>query len=61
MFFAYITVPLFQLLLSSFVEYRFILVLFLTFTGVALGLALYFYSKIDYLKRDEPERAKESR
>lgn len=61
MFLAYITVPLLQLLLSSFVGYRFILVLFLALTGVALALTVYFYSKIDYLKRAEPEATKERR
>lgn len=61
MFLAYITVPIFQLFFSSLLGYRLILVVFLAFTGVALGLAVYFYSKIDDLRREEAKDAKESR
>jgi DHA1 family multidrug resistance protein-like MFS transporter len=58
-FLAFITVPAFQLIFSSFLHFRLILVVFLLFTGVALVMTLYFYFKIEYVKRVEPEEGDE--
>ena len=49
MFMAYMTVPLFQMLLSHFFSYRGILVVFIGFTIGAVYLSFHFYSKMHYV------------
>ena len=58
LFLAYTTVPILQLMLSSIWTYQQILSFLLVFTGAALGLSIYFSSKINYDKHFEPETAK---
>ena len=48
MFMAYLTVPLFQIVLSNFFSYQGILLLFIGFTMAAVYLAHYFYSQMHY-------------
>lgn len=47
-FFAYVTVPLVQILFSKYFSYQTILTLFIACTAGAGCLAYYFYSRIDY-------------
>jgi MFS family permease len=51
MIMAYLTVPLFQMLLSHFVSYQGILLFFIVFTILALYLSYYFYKKVHYIPR----------
>ena len=44
----YITVPLYQLLLGSFLPYRGILIFFTFMSLIAMGIAYYFYKNIRY-------------
>jgi len=46
LFLAYMTVPIVQLMLSSIWTYQHILSFLLIFSAIALGLSIYFSSKI---------------
>jgi len=46
MFLAYVTVPLFQIILSSMFPYQAILTLFVGTSFIAVALAYHFYAKI---------------
>ena len=48
MFMAYMTVPLFQMVLSHFLSYRGILVVFIILTSIAIFLAYHFRYNIHY-------------
>lgn len=52
-FIAYMTVPIVQIMLSSIWTYQHILMLLLVFSGVALGLSIYFNTQIRYEKHDK--------
>ena len=45
---AYLTVPMYQLLLSNFFSYKGILAFFIAMSLVAVFLAHHFYSKMHY-------------
>jgi len=47
LFLAYITVPVFQLLIPSYDNYKTLLLIFIVFSCVAVGLGIYFYMKMD--------------
>lgn len=49
LFMAYVTVPLFQIALSSFFTYKVILGLFIMCSGGAVMLAHHFYTKVQYV------------
>ena len=57
MFMAYMTVPLYQIIFSHFLNYRGILVVFIVFTIAAVYLSHHFNSKMPYTpfgqKKDE--------
>jgi len=58
MFMAYLTVPIYQLLLSNFLSYQGILVFFVALTILAVFLAHYFYNKIHYEPYIEGRKSK---
>lgn len=49
LFLAYLTVPLFQMVLNHFMDYKGILVFLVGFTVVALGLAYHFEKNVQYV------------
>lgn len=59
LFLAFITVPAFQLLFSSLLNYKLIMAMFLALSGLSLGMALYFYFKVEYVRIGEPEESEE--
>jgi hypothetical protein len=47
LFLAYITVPVFQLLIPSYNDYKTLLFIFIAFSCVAVCLGIYFYKKVE--------------
>lgn len=47
LFLAYITVPVFQLIIPNYNDYKILLIIFIAFSCIAVGLGIYFYKKVD--------------
>lgn len=51
LFIAYLTVPVFQIILPNYAAYKTLLVIFVGLSCIGVGLGLYFYHKIEYPSR----------
>lgn len=60
-FLAYLTVPLFQMTLNGFMTYTQILCIFILLTVIAVYLAYYFYTKVNYIPFEEHHKKSQTK
>jgi hypothetical protein len=56
LFLAYITVPIFQLFIPNYKNYKTLLIIFIVFSCIAVGLGIYFYNKMECVPDDNKRR-----
>lgn len=53
LFLAYITVPVFQLIIPNYDSYKTLLIIFIVLSCVAMGLGIYFYRTVECSPKGE--------